>query len=180
MEFKVPNLAAYSHINTLCAPTSPTPGSLRKTAKCITFCDPPLDLHQPHSASLPQGQGGLRKTTLKVSYSDPVKTTINSTQCKKPPTTPSQPLPALNHHSSPAENIKPKPPLKMTWTKATSSISITVVQDIISLKQDFPDSFNTIDNMSRTYTIRTDPSVTPVQHAWWRSPSSKGAYRVHI
>ena len=40
LEFKVPNLAAHSHIDTLTVPSSPTPGGWRKTAKCITFCDP--------------------------------------------------------------------------------------------------------------------------------------------
>ena len=40
-----------------------------------------------------------------------------------------------------------------------------MVQDIIALKWAFPASFNTIGNMSRTYTIRTDLSITPVQHA---------------
>ena len=43
-------------------------------------------------------------------------------------------------------------------------------QDIIALKWAFPDSFNTIGNMSGTYTIRTNPSVTPVQHAWQEVP----------
>ena len=39
LEFKVPNLAAHSHIDTLTVHTSPTRGGLRKTAKCITFYD---------------------------------------------------------------------------------------------------------------------------------------------
>ena len=42
--------------------------------------------------------------------------------------------------------------------------STAMVQDIIALKQAFPDSFDTIANMSGTYTIRANPSVTPVQH----------------
>ena len=41
-----------------------------------------------------------------------------------------------------------------------------MVQDIITLSQDFPDSFNTIGNMS----IRTDPNGAPVQHAQWKVP----------
>ena len=45
-----------------------------------------------------------------------------------------------------------------------------MVQDIIALKQAFPASFDTIGNMSGTYTIRTNPSITPIQHAQWKVP----------
>ena len=38
------------------------------------------------------------------------------------------------------------------------------------LKRAFPDSFDTIGNMPSTYTIRTDPSVPPVQHARQKVP----------
>ena len=38
-------------------------------------------------------------------------------------------------------------------------------EDIFSLKQAFPTSFNTVGNMSGKYTIHLDPTVTPVQHA---------------
>ena len=38
------------------------------------------------------------------------------------------------------------------------------------LKRAFPDSFDTIGNMPSTYTIRSDPSVPPVQHARWKVP----------
>ena len=38
------------------------------------------------------------------------------------------------------------------------------------LKRAFPDSFDTIGNMHSTYTISTDPSVPPVQHARWKFP----------
>ena len=38
------------------------------------------------------------------------------------------------------------------------------------LKQAFSDSFNTIGNMSRTYTIRTDATILPIQHAQWKVP----------
>ena len=40
-----------------------------------------------------------------------------------------------------------------------------MVQDIIALKQAFADSFEAIASMPGTYTIRANPSVTPVQHA---------------
>ena len=45
-----------------------------------------------------------------------------------------------------------------------------MVHDIIILKWAFLASFNTIGNMSGTYTIRTDPSTTPVQHAHRKIP----------
>ena len=38
------------------------------------------------------------------------------------------------------------------------------------LKRAFSDSFDTIGNMPGTYTIRTDPSVPPVQHARQKVP----------
>ena len=83
LEFKVPNLAAQSHIDTMTVTTSPTPGGLRKTAKCVSFKNPLIDLNQPHHATLTHSS--LRKTThLKVSFSDPCKSTVNDIQCKRP------------------------------------------------------------------------------------------------
>ena len=38
------------------------------------------------------------------------------------------------------------------------------------LRRAFPDSFDTIGNMPSTYTIRTDPSVPPVQHTRQKVP----------
>ena len=46
-----------------------------------------------------------------------------------------------------------------------------MAQDIVTLKQTFPGSFDTTRNMSGTYTIRTDPSVLPVQHAQCKVPT---------
>ena len=63
LDFKVPNLAATSHIDYLNVPSSPTSCSLRKTAKHVTFCDLLEDPVQPcSSAPLPQGLGGKKKT----------------------------------------------------------------------------------------------------------------------
>ena len=45
----------------------------------------------------------------------------------------------------------------------TSPHNVAQVQDIMVLKRAFPDSFDIIGNMPGTYTIRTDPSVPPVQ-----------------
>ena len=52
----------------------------------------------------------------------------------------------------------------------TSPNNVAQVQDIMVLKRAFPDSFDTIGNMPSTYTIRTDPSVPPVQHARQKAP----------
>ena len=60
-------------------------------------------------------------------------------------------------------------------------------QDMVALQQAFPGSFNTIDNMSRMYTIRTDPSVPPcmeegthrVPRADWANPQWHGQQRCH-
>ena len=38
------------------------------------------------------------------------------------------------------------------------------------LKQAFPASFDNIGNIPGTYTIRTDPSITPVQHTQRKAP----------
>ena len=52
----------------------------------------------------------------------------------------------------------------------TSPHNTSQVWDIMVLKRAFPDSFDTFGNMPSTYTIRTDPSVPPVQHARWKVP----------
>ena len=44
------------------------------------------------------------------------------------------------------------------------------MQDIISLKIAFPQSFDTTGNMPWVYTICLDPSVPPVQHAHCKVP----------
>ena len=38
------------------------------------------------------------------------------------------------------------------------------------MKQAFPTSFDTVGNMSGKYTIRLDPTITPVQHARRKVP----------
>ena len=38
------------------------------------------------------------------------------------------------------------------------------------MKQAFPTSFDTVGNMSGKYTIRLDPTITPVQHARCKVP----------
>ena len=119
MEFKVANVAAHSHIHTLNVPTSTTPGSLRKTAKHMTFHDPLIDLNQPH-CTIPS-QGGLRKTaTLKISLKDPINSTMNGTQHKKPQNNMVKPLLDLKTPICHAPTTKPKPSFKVKLTKGTS------------------------------------------------------------
>ena len=52
----------------------------------------------------------------------------------------------------------------------TSPHNISQVRDIMVLERAFPDSLDTIGNMPGTYTIRTNPSVPPVQHARQKVP----------
>ena len=54
--------------------------------------------------------------------------------------------------------------------QVTSPHNVAQVWDIMVLKRAFPDSFDTIGNMSGNYTIRTDPTVPTVQHARWKVP----------
>ena len=97
---------------------------------------------------------------------------MKGTKYKSPSTTLSKPLPqpALVHYLS-SKAISPlKSALKAQLTKVTTPCSTSMVWDIMVLKQAFPNSFNTIGNMSWTYTIRTDPSVLPIQHAQCKVP----------
>ena len=67
----------------------------------------------------------------------------------------------------------PKPILchpEVQLPPASSPHTTAQVWAIIALKRAFPDSFDTIGNMPRTYTIRTDPAFPPVQHARHKVP----------
>ena len=44
------------------------------------------------------------------------------------------------------------------------------VCNIITLKQTFPQSFDQVGSLAGTYTICTDPSIPPVQHAHCKVP----------
>ena len=120
--------------------------------------------------SPPQGLSGLRKTApLKVRFQESAST-INGTQHKSPSSTISQPIPALKQHVPYSPNLKTKSALKVKLTKVTSPCTMAVVHKIVTLKQAFLASFNTIGNMSGTYTIRTNPSITPVPHVHRKVP----------
>ena len=59
---------------------------------------------------------------------------------------------------------------KVQSPKVTSPCATAQVWDTMALKRAIPNSFDTINNMSRTYTIRTDPNILPIQHAWQKVP----------
>ena len=147
LEFNVPNVAAQSQIDNLSVPSSPAPGSLRKTAKHVTFCDPLIDLDQPGNSPHTQGLSSLKKTAAcKVSFQES-SSTINDTKCKSTSNPTSQPIPSLKQHILYTPNLKTKSALKVMSTKATSPCTTTVVQDIIALRWAFLASFGTIRNM---------------------------------
>ena len=52
-----------------------------------------------------------------------------------------------------------------------SIITVKHVQDIVSLKKAFPQSFDTTGNMPGEYTIHLDPSFPPLQHARCKVPT---------
>ena len=98
LEFKVFNLMAqsYSKIDNLSVPSSAAPGSLRKTAKHVTFCDPLIDLDKPCSTPHTQGLSGLWKTAAhKVSFQGS-SSAINGTKHKSPANPSPSPYQPLN------------------------------------------------------------------------------------
>ena len=108
LEFRVPNFVtqSQSQIDNLCVPSSPSLGSLRKTAKCVTFHDPLIDLDEPHSTSHTQGLSSMRKTAAhEVSFQES-SFTISGTQYKSPSHPTSQPIPALKQHIPYTPNLK--------------------------------------------------------------------------
>ena len=163
---------AQLHIDALTVPTFPNSESLRKTAKCITFWDPLIDLGKPQDTSFPCGSSpsGLRKTTKSktVQLKDPIGSIINGISHKVPSLSSTKlPLSALKAHKPSPPATKPKSALKPYKLKVTITLpSTAAAQNIVTLNWIFPSSFNTIGNMSRTYTIRTNYPVLPVQQAW--------------
>ena len=151
LEFKVPNLAATFQIDDLSVPPSPTPSSKKKTAKHVTFSDRLVHQNQTFSTPSPQGLNDKRKTTsLQESFGN--NTYIRGTQHKSQSNTPvNLPQPALVHHCLPKAVIPIKSALKAQLPKATPPCSISMVQDIMALRWAFPNSFDTIGNMSDLY-----------------------------
>ena len=105
LEFKVPNLTVQSHIDAITIPNSPSPGDLRKTAKCVTFWDPLISL--PWCTFHPCGTppNGLMMTAKTVQFREPISSYINNTKPKTPSHSSSKLLiPALKPK-------KPHPPI---------------------------------------------------------------------
>ena len=173
--FKVPNLTATSQVDDLSNPTSPTPSGMGKTAKCVTFCDPLVDTTKPYSiAYSPTSCSHMRKTaSLKVCFGN--TSIIQGAKHKSPPSTPVKSIlrPAFVYHLCHKAMGPTKSALKVESPRATSPYSTAQVQDIMTLKRAFPNSFDTIGNISGVYTISTDPIVLPVQYTGKRYPSNR-------
>ena len=138
---------------TLVSHHPPTPCSLRKTAKCVTFHNPFVDPAQPCSSTpLPQGLSQQEEDHASLEVSVGHDTHIKGTEHKSLSTTPSKPLPqpAFVHCFLPKAIIPLKSALKAQLTKASAPCSTSTVQDMMALKQVFPNFFDTIGNMSGT------------------------------
>ena len=128
----------------------------------MTFWDPIQEKAESSTSSdvlNPASHHGNRKTAFlnakfkgedKVGISNHSKTR----KCTTPSATPSPVVPKPNLCHPEVQSLP-----------VTSPHTTAQVWDIIALKQAFSNSFDTIGNMTRTYTIRTDPSFPPVQHA---------------
>ena len=159
---------------------------MRKTTKKVTFQDPICMIKGSHACSnTPASCHGKRKTTsLKgedVLTSSHSKTINNNQEVKVGSSIHSKTLPSPQVPNSPASKtirhptlanapspVLPSPfctALRCSHPPVTFPHNVAQVQDIMVLKKAFPDSFDTIGNMPGTYTIRTDPSVPPAQHA---------------
>ena len=113
-----------------------------------------------------------RKTMKTVWFRDPMSKAINNTMPKRPSLSKTkQPLPAPKASKSYPPSTKQRSALKLVKPKLTKTFpSTAAAQVIVTLKQAFPSSFNTIGTMSRMYTIRTDPSIPPGQHIQRKVP----------
>ena len=172
IQFNVQNFAATTHVNHVAL--LPSPSSQRKTTKTVTFWDP-IQLTEENSTSSnvsdsPSSCSSMRKTGSHKKSK--VGSSTNNTKGTVP-----NPSISQSHKTTittPSKTIKPIlcPSLhtKVQLCLATSPCSTAQVWDIIALKRTFPNSFHTIGNMPGTYTIRTDPAISPVQHARWKVP----------
>ena len=134
---------------------------------------------QPHYTSLPYS---IRKTVKMLHFQGPIANTrpqrpslLSRTQPKPALKTPmcSGPKPALKTPtcSDPNSALKtPNPSSPNPGPAEATNTSIALAQDIVAFTWAFPCSFNTIGNMPSTYTIRTDPSIHPVQHTCRKVP----------
>ena len=153
----------YSQIDNLSVPSSLASGGLRKTAKHIILHDPLINLDKPCSTPDTQDLSGFRNTSAcKVSFQES-SSNVSGTQHKSSSNPTSKPISALKQYIPYTPNLKTKSAVKVKLTKAPSTCTTAMFQDIITLKWAFLASCDTIGNISMTYTIRTDPSITQVQ-----------------
>ena len=188
--FQVPNLAATHSLNQVAIHNPPS--GKRKTTKQVTFPGPyQHDRGVPHKQQSPNSHCGKRKTTVPNKGEEALTPshckTINTNQEVKVgssllsktsplPQVPNSPASKTIRHPTLANAPLPsvtKPILyspKVQSPPVTSPHNVSQVRDIMVLKRAFPDSFDAIGNMPSTCTIRTDPSVPPVQHPRWKVP----------
>ena len=104
---------------------------------------------------------------MSVHFSDLATTFINSTQCKQLPSLSHLPLPGLKAHAPhPPTSILSQPSNPSQWKQLPHPQQ---PWSRTSLPQSEP-SPTPIGNMSWTYTIRTGPDISPVQHDQWKIP----------
>ena len=177
LQFNILNLVAQEHTDAI---TFPTISGLRKTvkSKMVTFNDPlTTKIPQPHwiPSISPPSSSSLRTTAKAVTFKDPVKgcnPTYHSPSLSSniwPKSVLKAPKPQVAEASSTPQLSSILNPHKPNSVQQTISPN-AVGQDIVALKCTFPGSFDTISKMPSTYTIRTDPNITPVWHVSRKVP----------
>ena len=177
LQFNVPNLVAQAHIDAI---SLPTPSSLRKTMKMkmVSFKDLLTSIiPKSHcNPSLSPCGSSKRKTAKTVTFMNPIKDHT-----------------PISHALSIHFNIQLESGVRVPWQQMVEASSSTPqlqsalklhIPDlteaaispneagwgIVALKCTFSSLFDTIGNMLRSYTIRTDPNVALVQHARRKVP----------
>ena len=172
IQFNVPNLAATTHINHVALPSSPS--GQRKTTTTVTFWDPIQETGEASTSSnvsdSPSSHSGMRKTSSHQKSKVGSSTTKTRGTVQNPSISQSQKTTTTPPSKTTKSILHPSPCTKVQSPLVTSPCSTAQIQDIIVLKRNFLDSFDTIGNTPGTYTIRTHPAIPPVQHARWKVP----------
>ena len=106
----------------------------------------------------PSPCNGMRKNTKTIKFQEPLEDIRNQ-------------RPTLPSDTQLRPTLRTPTPSGPNPSSAEATDPHTAVgQDIVALKWVFPCCFNTIGNMPRTYTIRTNPSIFPVQHTRRKVP----------
>ena len=154
LEFKVPNKAKSYNINTI------------SRKKSVSF-NTPLCSSMP-TKTTPQQSEKLKSalkqnTTFQDHQSQQVQPLQDHSQSFQDHFASFQ-----DHSASFQDHSSAKTPIENNAFQ--DPVSVKDVQDVISLKKAFPQSFDTTGSMPGVYTIRLDPSVPPVQHARRKVP----------